>query len=666
MKTAEHLSLIPGRQTLNWLSFSYLLTVLPLYSELHPAIYGCALFIVGWRYAIAHERLKPPAPLFKNLLVLAGIAFIAYDWRSNGLLPAMFNLLVLGCTLKFLEFSSRRHLSLHVLSLYFLIALAFIYHQGVGITLYLLLVIGINSIALLSVYQGNGYRAQWQLGVRLLLQSLPLMALLFLLVPHAGPLWRLPDIKSATTGLNDEVTPGDIAQLSRSSALAFRASFDGAVPPPPARYWRALVHEEFDGKTWRVHPALQQWQQQQANPFTASAPLKNRIRWTGPATSYRIIAEPTQQRWLYSLDFSRPDAEKVWLTPAMTLYAAQPLQQKQQVPLTYFPQTTPQTVLTDHQRHINLQLPADLNPQTHLLATELRLKYRDDRAFAQAAMRYFAGNGFRYTLEPPVLSGNHQIDDFLFGSRRGFCAHFASSFTFLLRAASIPARMVTGYLGGEYHEQGNYLSLYQFDAHAWSEVWLEGRWQRFDPTLMVAPDRASRSIDDLLPAEETRLRDPFRLASYRHLLLLAELHAFLADIDYRWTSWVLNYNNQSQQKLLQDLFGSTLWGRLLAMSGGLILMIGLALGISWLGRTRRRRDPLVHAYQQACRQLEKQGIRREPGETPLTFAQRLRQGAHPASAILQQITEIYLAARYAGADQAAACRQIRKLCRKLR
>lgn len=259
MKTTEHLSVTLGQQTLNWLSLSYLLMVLPLYGELHAAIYACALLTIGWRYAIAREQLKPSSLWLKNSLALLGMVFIAYVWRSSGFLPAMFNLLVLGCTLKFLEFSSRRHLSLHVLSLYFLVALALIYHQGLAFTIYLLLVAGINTIALLSIYQTNSYRAQWQLGLRLLLQSLPLMTVLFLLIPHLGPMWRIPDIKSATTGLNEEVTPGDIAQLSRSSALAFRASFDGPLPPENQRYWRALVHEEFDGKTWRVGNCSARW-----------------------------------------------------------------------------------------------------------------------------------------------------------------------------------------------------------------------------------------------------------------------------------------------------------------------------------------------------------------------------------------------------------------------
>lgn len=665
MKSTENLSVVLGRQTLNWLSASYLLMVLPLYTELHGVIYGCALLIIAWRYAVAQDRLPLPAAWLKNGLALVGMGFVAYLWRSSGLLPAMFNLLVLGCTLKFLEFNSRRHLSLHVLSLFFLGALTLIYHQGLAFTLYLLLVIALNSIALVSIYQTDSYRAQWQLGLRLLLQSLPLMAVLFLLIPHAGPLWRLPDIQHATTGLNEEVTPGDIAQLSRSSALAFRASFDGALPPPTERYWRALVHENFDGKSWRVANYLRVWYQQQDNPLLATTPLQKLIPWSGPSTAYRLIVEPSNQHWLYSLDLSRPETNDALLTPVMSLYSPKRLQQEKQVQLTYFPQSVMPQALSRAQRALDLQLPADSNPQTRALAEELRLNHHDDRQFVQAALHYFASHSFTYTLQPPPLQGNNQIDDFLFGSRRGFCAHFASSFTFLLRAAGIPARMVTGYLGGEYHANGNYLSLYQFDAHAWSEVWLDGRWQRVDPTLVVAPERASQSIDDVLPSAETRLRDPFSLISYRHYLLLAQLHAFLADIDYRWTSWVLNYNNQSQQQLLQNLFGNSMWGRLFAMLGGLSLVLGLAWLIHWLSRERSRQDPLVKAYCSACQRLARRGVSRQADETPQALVLRLRQLQHPAAALMQQITDCYLAARYAQADPHQARRQIRRLSRRL-
>ncbi len=407
MKSTESLSVTLNPQTLRWISLSYLLMLLPLYSELTPLIYIGGVSIIGWRFAIANNKLKPPPARLKNLLVVLCMVGMAFLWRSVGLLPAMLNLLVAGCTLKFLEFNSRRHLSFHVLSLFFLAALTLIYHQGIGFMLYTVVVIALNTIALLSIYQTGQYRQQARLGVRLLLQSLPLMMVMFVLIPHLGPLWRLPDIKKTTTGLSDNVSPGDIAELSRSSALAFRARFNGPFPPKSARYWRALVLEQFDGQRWQIAPALRDWQQQQLNPFTSHRPIKEQINWQGRHQSYRILAEPTQQQWLYSLDYSRPNQSGVLLTPAHTLFAEKPLQQKQQILLTYFPETVPESTLSSIQRARDLQLPANLNPQTTEWVAQLRRQYSDDRAYARAVMLYFS-QGFTYTLRPQVLQGVNQ------------------------------------------------------------------------------------------------------------------------------------------------------------------------------------------------------------------------------------------------------------------
>lgn len=666
MKSTESLSVSLNPQTLHWVSLSYLLMLLPLYSELTPLIYVGGVCIIAWRYAIATSRLKPPPAWLKNILAISSMLAMAWLWRSQGLLPAMLNLLVAGCTLKFLEFNSRRHLSFHILSLYFLSALTLIYHQSIGFTLFTFLVFALNTIALLSIYQLGHYRLQIRLGLRLILQSLPLMAVMFILIPHLGPMWRLPDIKKATTGLSDNVSPGDIAELSRSSALAFRASFDGPFPPQSARYWRALVLEQFDGQRWQIAPELRFWQRQQLNPYTANEPIARQIDWQAPTQTYRILAEPTQQQWLYALDYSRPQQTDVMLTPVHTLFASKPLQQKQQIQLEYAPKTVPQTELSAGQRARDSQFPANLNPQTTGLVAQLRRQYPTDLAFTQAVMRYF-GQGFTYTLRPTPLQGLNQIDDFLFGTRRGFCAHYASAFTLMMRAAGIPARMVTGYLGGEENAAGQYLSLYQYDAHAWSEVWLDNRWQRFDPTLMVAPDRAEQTIDDILPADETRLRDPFNLASYRHTLLLAQLHSFLADIDYRWSVWVLNYDNQSQQRLLADWFGSSIWARALAMLSGLVATALVIFSVAWLTRKREKVDPLLKAYLQACGRITKRyGMTRLHDETPLQFMRRVEAEVPAIQQTLRQITDCYQSARYRSAQDAISARkQIRQLTRQL-
>src|ERR1039457_5975328 len=129
-------------------------------------------------------------------------------------------------------------------------------------------------------------------------------------------------------------------------------------------------------------------------------------------------------------------------------------------------------------------------------------KPRTGAAIAERALSYFREQGFVYTLEPPLL-GRDSVDEFLFGSKSGFCEHYASSFVFLMRAAGVPARVVTGYQGGDINPVDGYMIVRQSDAHAWAEVWLKGRgWVRFDPTAAASPVRVESGIAAAVPATD--------------------------------------------------------------------------------------------------------------------------------------------------------------------
>lgn len=655
--------------TLLWLTVSYSLLTLSLYQQLHPAIYGCALLTLVWRYRITLWQATPPPHWLINLLTAAGLGVLFLLWRQQGFLPAMLNLLVLGCTLKFLEFGSQRHLAWHAISLFFLCALTFIYRQSLAFTLLMTGVVVLNTLALLSTFQLTGWRDQCRVVGRLLLLSLPLLVCQFLLLPHLGPMWRMPDVKKATTGLSDTMAPGEIAELSRSSDLAFRARFDGPMPAVSQLYWRALVLEEFDGVRWSAPAELRELPSYAgsgaAARFAQTGNL-NAFVWPVPSWRYQLVVEPTQRQWLFALDYSQPQEPDVYFSRYGTLYLARPLQQKRQVTLQYFPQAAVQGDLPVWQRRQNLLLPADINPQTDALVEELRLAHPDDPDLAQAMMQFFARGRFVYTLNPPLLSGANQIDDLLFATRRGFCAHFASALAYMLRHAGIPARVVTGYLGGEVDPAGAFVSVYQFNAHAWVEAWLQGRWQRLDPTLMVAPGRAEANLDQVLPADETRLRDPFSLASYSHTLLLARVHQWLTEIDYRWSVWVLNYDNQRQAQWLASLHGNNLLVRAGLMVGGLLLTLLLALLPAWWRRRHRHKDPVLATYLTACQRIaNRYGLPRQAQETPQQYLHRLT--ALPASVwqTMRQLTEHLEAARYRQQDPAQALRQMRRLLRQL-
>ncbi|RTK99023.1 MAG: transglutaminase domain-containing protein, partial [Neisseriaceae bacterium] len=150
-----------------------------------------------------------------------------------------------------------------------------------------------------------------------------------------------------------------------------------------------------------------------------------------------------------------------------------------------------------------LRLPSGYNPRARQLAQQWRTNSRTPGEVVDHALRYFNRQQFFYTLQPPLL-GSDSVDDFLFNSRRGFCEHYASSFVFLMRAAGVPARVVTGYMGGELNPVGGYLIVRQSDAHAWAEVWLgNAGWQRVDPTAAVAPARVQQDLASALPISDS-------------------------------------------------------------------------------------------------------------------------------------------------------------------
>ena len=648
-----------SKLTLAWLCSSYGLAILPLYSELSPLIYAIALLAIGWRYLTLLGKVRLLTPGQLKATALLGCILIAFLAFQQGFLGSILNLLVLGCALKFLEFRQRRDLRLHILALYFLGGITFVFHQQWYFVLYLLLSVTLNTAALLSLHMPQYRGTQLRQAALLIGQSIPLMLVLFIVLPRMGPLWQLPNAKRATTGLSEQISPEQISELTRSSELVFRAQFPSA--PPAVRYWRTLVHESFDGHSWGMSPQLQQWQRSRLQlPFPETP-----VQWPGPRLDYQLYVEPNYHHWIYSLDLSSSPDPTLSLTPALTQISLNPLTQPRQFTLSYYPEQSKEPRLSEARRRFNLALPSTGNPRSRQLAQQWKEQYADPQQLIQAAMNYFREQPFDYTLRPPPLSADG-IDDFMFTTRAGFCAHYASSLAFLLRAAGIPTRLVTGYLGGEYHATEGYVSVHQFDAHAWVEVWLPGGWQRVDPTLMVAPDRVEQGLDALMRDQGFLAQDPLSLSRYRHIALLNNLRLALASLDYHWTVWILNYDASTQDGLLKRWFAAGIAGRLLLLTIGVLLALALAATLGWLYRRKTGPDPLLALYLQACRHLALSGSPRLPAETPSAYRDRLLQQGHPAARTLEQITSAYLHGRYAHPeDQTAEIPKLRQLIRQL-
>lgn len=466
---------------------------------------------------------------------------------------------------------------------------------------------------------------------RTLLYSVPLAVLLFLFFPRLpGHFWALPTGGDAATGLGDTLTPGGITRLTTSYAVAFRARFAGSAPPPDERYWRGPVMHAFDGATWKA-----------GHYVRAAQPLECLSR----PYRYRIDLEPTFRRWWLSLDtvMGSPSPD-VRYTDDYQLIGSQPVSDPLSYTATSCAHARSLAPLSAADRLDDTQLPRGRNPRTLAFALQLRRRAVSDGAFVQAVLAFLRTGGFSYSLTPPPL-GPDPIDGFLFHTRTGFCGHYASAFVDMMRAGGIPARVVTGYLGGQWNPYDGMLVVRQSDAHAWAEVWLSGRgWTRVDPTAVVAPERLSRGILDLLP---DALSTPERLVHAWPWLNTA-LQRWDA-LNGWWNERVVGFDSRSQLDLLAALGFRSPELRDAGWAFAVTLLLWLAW-ISWqLGKSRGRASPpdrLGRAYSRLCRKLARTGLPRASHQGPLAYAQAVVRFRPDLAASVRPLLEQYAGLRF--------------------
>lgn len=478
---------------------------------------------------------------------------------------------------------------------------------------------------------------------RLLVLALPLTLSAFWLLPRLeGPLWGLPDRAVGRPGLSDTLEPGKWIDLMADDSAALRVQFSTAPPPPEQRYWRGPVMSLFDGQRWeRADITLQ-------HPTTAPGSGKWR---------YQIEYEPTDRRQLVALDLPLAAPPGSQLDGQHSLRSERRLSGLTRWELESSPVVDDATPLPAALRRHYLALPPGYNPRTVALGRQWRQQAgpQADAAIVQRALEWI-GNDFSYTLATP-LAGRHSADEFLFEQRAGFCEHYSSAFAILMRSAGVPTRLVTGYAGGVRNRYGDYWLVRRMDAHAWNEVWLQGRgWVRVDPTAAVAPER----IFDTL---EQRLADGLTVEQGLLPALGARWHALQQAGDWlrqRWNRQVLGYDAAAQARLLQYFnLGDDALGRSLLLLSWLAAS-ALAVALMWLLLSRRKRpsDPLLAAWQALGQRYRKIGLEPAPNESAQAWMIRVQR--HLPDSPLPALAQRYNACRYAGQHDRQLLAELRR------
>ncbi len=604
-----------------------------------PAFFG----VLVWRIQVFRQRWPFPSKWVRLLLVLFGFAGVIAYHRTVFGPDAGVGLLITAYLFKQLEMVTRRDAFLVVILSYFVLATEFLFSRSLYTTLYVFLVLILITATQIALNQTDARIAIGQPlknSLKLILQSIPLMLVLFFLFPRIGPLWQLNlNTKQHRVGLSETMAPGDIANLSRSEALAFRAEFTGEIPPQRERYWRAAVFDRFDGRTWY------------AIDDSLLMPLDTQqLEYTGRHFNYRVILEPTSQRWLMAMPAARVSGIENKATEALTFLSRDKLDTTVSYQVTSYPDYQYQVQgLSRTERNRYLQLPPQGDEQARRYAQQqLQQNGGDPQRLIDSLLRWYYEEEFVYTLSPPTL-GRNTIDEFLFQTRRGFCSHFAGAFVFLMRSAGVPARLVGGYQGGQAHPIAGYLLVHQYDAHAWAEVWMEGQgWVRVDPTAAVAPNRIELGPQNSTTDNSFLLDSPLSPERLRNLALFTRARLLIDYVDYLWYRNVVSYNSESQSQLFRDLLGRVTPQRIAALIGGVAGLIILVLSVLTLLRhpPLRRLDRIDRLYLRFCRKLQRRGLEREPGEGPQTFAERASAQLPQQARAIRRITALYLSLKY--------------------
>lgn len=648
------------RNSLAWLLIAQLAVIIP-----HIGLLPAWLFVVfalsGFtRFMVFQGRWSMPRPAIKTLLALACMAGIYYNYRSFiGLEPTV-ALLIAGFSLKLVEARRRRDFYVLVFLAYFVALTAFLFDQSLYQTLYSMTAVLLVTSALVALHHVDQDRFSWQgfkKSLLLFAQAIPLMVVLFAVFPRFSPLWQVPlPGHQAATGVSDRLSPGDIGELVKDSRLAFRANFEG--PPPEANrlYWRGLVLSVFDGREWR--PAI--------NADRPREPGQENIIPSGQTLRYRIIQEPSYKPWLFALSFAATTDQHIVETYEYRLLRSRDIHERISYHVDSDLNAIIEPVLSDARRNYQTRLPAGFNPRARQWAESQRRGLTPEQ-FVALVLQTFRQQPFVYTLTPLTL-GRHSVDEFFFDSQRGFCGHYASSFVFMMRAAGIPARVVSGYLGGELNPLTQSVLVHQYTAHAWAEVWLEGKgWQRVDPTSAVAPERVEQGIEQALGGANFLVDQPFAPARYRHLRWINTLRMQIDALNYYWVLSVINYDDDTQHDFLTSLLGE-----ISALRIVLLFLAVAGLVVSWvmwdvirqkIADAARRQD---RDYLLLCRKLESLGLVREENEGPIDFARRVseqQQLSAELSLLFMSATRYYVELCYQKNDSDER-KQLQKLLRQ--
>jgi len=612
------------------------LIVLPHIGHLPWALSVLFFGLLLWRLlGIWRPRYLPNGWVIFALTLL-GIGLLYKQHTEGWGRDAGTAVFVAALGLKLLELNKKRDVYLVSYLAFIVAGSQFLYQLNFAMAAYSLLVCCMLLASLVAINSGQPQtKMALHTAATIMTQALPMAAIIFALFPRVQPpTWlQMNNRNQAQSGLSETLEPGSISRLALSPQLAFRVKFNGELPPKNQLYWRGPVFSYTDGTVWHMS------QNDDVMHY------QDKLTFSGKAHQYNLLLEPQSRNWVYALDMpARFDASLQRNGNYQLTSLVKPGEAAAYSLVSYPQYNTGYITKTEYRE--NLQLPGEPSERIVNLVKQLHGFEGKPELFIQQLLDYFRGQHFSYSLQPPLME-NSPVETFLFDARSGFCNHYATAFVYLMRVADIPARVVGGYQGGEFNAVGQFLEIRQANAHAWAEVWLEGKgWTRVDPTTAIAPNRVEQDINVEMQTETGAVSlTPIEANQRAGVFGLKQAAQLWNSLDYHWQHWIVSYSRENQSSLLAVLGIDSLLGSVF----GVVASMGLAMLLlaGWLLRARHKaEDPSVILYRQFCKKMAKAGLVIRPSEGANDFAVRVKIQKPETADLIDEITRIFVRLRY--------------------
>ena len=584
------------------------------------------------RIMSATHVIKPLNRFYIRVISFIGIVVLTVSAVvTPNLADTFISLLMMGCSLKFLEYANKRDLYVQCCALLFLTIIPLIFHYQFYVMIYIIVMCIMIIWAFVSITHVQSVKEDLRLLLKIILPAVPVTIVMFLVLPRTGAFWVIPNLDKTQSGISSTLNIDGLGDMSKSDKLVARVVFHGNIPS--SRYFRALVYEKYSAEGWTEGDDDRNKRRTLA--FYKYLPgSKAQPQPLAAKTDYDIILENTGTPYIPTLRYSYTNMRRVFYLSTDVYTTNNNGSGRQYYHFTYLPDKSPQSErLRTGQSDNTLYYSEYNNESTQAFVKQITAEAENDREKVQAILKFFSSGQFKYTLTPGRYSRASFLDDFLFKRKQGYCVHYASAMALMLRMAGIPSRVVGGYMGGEVNSDENYVTLREYDAHAWVEAYVDHKWTEYDPTALIANWNYSSEGESVIGMSNgIRAEDS----------LLSSLDKIREFIDMQWTMFILNFDSERQQSLFKGSIAAILGLVLLAFAAYVAILM-LTSG----DKKRVRLAPELIIMRKAVKAIlknEPQNI--EIWHTYGHLSNILTQKNSPYAAVFTDMYALYLSIHY--------------------